>query len=459
MRRLLIIALLAFAVTGRSMAQPAAVPEPILNVTIDPPRVVVGQPATLRIDVLAPNYMTSPPELPGFQVRNAVTRQLQNTNLSEQRNGVTYAGVRFEFALYPQEPGAYAVADQTLKLKYAAEPPAVREVTLALPRVSFEAYIPDAAAGLDPFLAAIRLTIDQSIQRSSERLKVGDSVTRSITVRAEETPSMLLPPVALPAVDGLAVYAAQPGLQDKTEGRTDALTATRTDSATYILQRQGDYVLPPVDVRWWNAGKGRIETAHLDAVTLQVAANPDMDAARAGAPADRSRWATVAGFVLDHLNALIAAIAGLAALAWIAPRLARAIAARHRRRRAAYLQSEQFAFDMLRRVARRGDARASYFALLDWLRRFGPARTVNELTTAAHDPGLEREVTALETQLFANKQGEAAWSPRKFIRHVGTARRSLDRVTDRREAQAALPPINPRADRIQHRYQWRKPAR
>jgi hypothetical protein len=459
MRRLLIIAVLTLAVTGRGMAQQAAVPEPILNVTIDPPRIVVGQQTTLRIDVLAPNYMTSPPELPGFQVSNAVTRQLRNVNLSEVRNGASYGGVRFEFAIYPQEPGAYAVADQTLKLKYAAEPPAVREVTLALPRVAFEAYIPGDAVGLDPFVAASRLTVEQSTQRSSEQLKVGDSVTRSIIVRAEDTPSMLLPPVTFPAVDGLAVYPAQSLLQDKTEGRADALTAVRTDSATYILQRQGDYVLPPVDVRWWNAWQGRIETAHLDAVTLQVAANPGMEAARVGAPARRSGWAAVAGFVLDHWTGVIAAIAGVIALAWIAPRLARAIAARHRRRRAAYLQSEQFAFDMLRRAARSGDARTSYFALLDWLQRFAPARTVNELTTAAHDPVLEQEVTALETQLFANERGGADWSPQKFMRHVSTARRGLGRMTGRCEAQAALPPINPRADRIQPRHQWRKPAR
>ena len=69
---------------------------------------------------------------------------------------------------------------------------------------------------------------------------------------------MLLPPVTFPAVDGLAVYPAQPALQDKTEGRTDALTATRTDSATYILQWPGDFVLPAIDVCWWNAGEGRV---------------------------------------------------------------------------------------------------------------------------------------------------------------------------------------------------------
>ena len=118
--------------------------------TIDPPRVAVGQRTTLRIDVLAPNYMTSPPELPDFQIRNAVTRQLQSVNLSEQRNGMGYAGVRFEFAIYPQEPGSFAISDQKVKVKYAAEPPAVREEVLTLPRVAFAAFIPDAGDGHEP---------------------------------------------------------------------------------------------------------------------------------------------------------------------------------------------------------------------------------------------------------------------------------------------------------------------
>ena len=288
----------------RRLGAASSAPEPVLQVTIDPPRVVVGQRTTLRIDVLAPNYMTSPPELPGFQVRNAVTRQLQSVNLSEQRNGTSYAGVRFEFAIYPQEPGSFAISDQKVKVKYAAEPPAVREELLSLPRVSFDAFIPDAAADLNPYLAASQLTVEQSVQRSSDPLKVGDSITRIVTIQAEETPAMLLPPVTFPAVDGLAVYPAQPALQDKTEGRTDALTATRTDSATYILQRPGDYVLPAIDVRWWNAGEGRVETAHLDAVTMQVAANPAAET-RGNAPAARSNWAAIFDLIADHWVAAI----------------------------------------------------------------------------------------------------------------------------------------------------------
>ena len=320
MKSALAITVLAFAaaMACSAWAQQTTAPEPVLNVIVDPPRVVVGQKTTLRIDVLAPNYTTSPPELPGFQVRNAVTRQLQSVNLSEQRDGTNYAGVRFEFAIYPQEPGVFAISDQKVKVKYAAEPPAVREELLSLPRVSFDAFIPDAAADLNPYLAANQLRIEQSVQRSSEQLKVGDSITRIVTIKAEETPAMLLPPVTFPDVDGLAVYPGQPALQDKTEGRTDALTATRTDSATYILQRPGDYVLPAIDVRWWNAGEERVETAHLDAVTMQVAANPAVQPSGSGAPKARFDWAGIVDLIADHwLFALLATIvtAGLIRIA------------------------------------------------------------------------------------------------------------------------------------------------
>ena len=60
------------------------------------------------------------------------------------------------------------------------------------------------------------------------------------------------------------------------------LTSTRVDSATYMLQRPGDYLLPAIDIGWWKSAEGKVETAHLDAVPLQVAANPAAQGAGAG---------------------------------------------------------------------------------------------------------------------------------------------------------------------------------
>ena len=453
------MALLVLMLPLALRAQPNAAPAPIVRTTIDPPRVMVGQPTTLRVEVLAPNYMTSPPEMPSFQLRNAVTRQLQSVNTNEQQNGIQYAGVRFEFAIYPLEAGTFAITEQKLTIKYAAEPPATREAVVSLPRIEFESFIPDAAAGLHPFLAANNLTIAQAIQRSSEQLKVGDAVTRVITIEAEGTPAMLLPPTAFPAIDGLAVYPAQPSLQDKTVGRSDTLSSARVDSATYMLEKPGDYLLPAIDARWWNAGESRTEIAHLDAVRLQVAGNPAAEGSGAvNVGGVRQSLNSFFDFVADHWPLALIVLAILVLLAWLAPRLARTIALRRQEHREAWLQSESYFFDRLRHAARRGDARTAYFALLDWLQRLEPPHTVEAFKAVARDPALDHQISSLEHELFAPDHSDAAWSPHQLLRRISAARRGLRRKSVGR-ANASLPQLNPTQGRPAAARGRRMPAR
>jgi hypothetical protein len=455
----LILVALAFPV---ARAQTAA-PEPILRTMIDPQRVVVGQRATLRVDVLAPNYMTAPPDLPGFQVRNAVTRQLQSVNINDQRDGTTYAGVRFEFAIYPQEPGSYAVAGQRIVVHYAAEPPATRDAELTTPRMEFAAFVPDAAVALRPFVGATRLTVGQKVQRSSDQLMTGDAVTRTVTIKAEGTPAMLLPPQSFATVDGLALYPTQPSLEDHTDGRTDALTSMRVDSAVYMLQRPGDYILPAIDVSWWNIETKSIEHVHLDAVALQVAANPALPVSSGNEALFRWSWDSLIDFVADHWLVAILMLVALAGLAWIAPRTARAIVARYRWRREAYLRSEAWSFAQFRRAARQGNVKATYFALLDWLHRFGPLApdpSLETLKAAARDDALDEQIGSIEGQLFASDHRTGNWSPTRLERRVGAARITLQRQAARAEPALPLPQqLNPVGSRTAPVERFRPPAR
>lgn len=436
----------ALLLQPHAFAQQPVTPEPIVQVTVDPPRVVVGQPVTLRILVLAPNYMTSPPELPGFQVRNAVTRQLQSVNTSDQRDGVSYAGVQYEYAVSPQEPGTYAVSDQTVGIKYAAVPPATRALTVALPRVSFEAFIPDAAAGLRPFVSAQKLAAEQQIKRSSDPLKAGDAVTRLVTITAEGTPAMLLPPLQFLSVEGLQLYPAQPVLQDKTEGRTDVLTATRIESATYMLERPGTYSLPAIEIGWWNQTEGKVERIHLEAVAFTVAATPGITGE---APVGRSglatTWGGIRDAVADHWLMVLLAAVIVAGLALIAPRAIQRAAADHRRRQDVYRRSETFAFRRLRRAIARRDAGQAYFALLDWVPRLdaASATTAADFRAAARDPVLDGQIGALEATLFGDRRSAAAWSPSKMAHHLIAARRNLRRRLPRGHSTGLPPSINP----------------
>jgi oxygen tolerance protein BatD len=437
--------LVAVLATVAAIAQQAAEPEPILRATVDPPRVVVGQRATLRVDVLAPNYMTAPPEKPEFQIRNAVTRKLQSVNLSEQQDGTSYAGVRYEFAIYPQEEGSFAIADQKITVKYAARPPQTREATLSVRQIALEAFIPEAAAQLDPFVAATRLTIEQNVQRSSDPLKVGGSVIRTVTIEAEGTPAMLLPPTAFPPVDGLTLYPAQPSLQDHIDERTDVLSASRVDTGTYMIERAGEYLLPAVTIRWWNAGSGKVEIARLDTIDLRALDDP----AAVRAPAAQTRATgrdSVIDLVARRWPAMLIVSAMLMGLLWLLPGIVRSARDWCRARRDAYLASESRAFSSLRTAARHRDAARTYSALLLWLERFepvAPSHTIKALTVQAQDAVLAREIEALEQKLFGQTEG-AEWSARALVGALRTARRRLLRQAAQTDKAQPLPQqLNP----------------
>ncbi|HYC18149.1 MAG TPA: BatD family protein [Pseudolabrys sp.] len=410
-------------------AQPVATPEPVVTVTIDPQRVIVGQKATLVVTVLAPNYMPAPPALPDFQVRNVVTRPLGAINQVEQREGVSYAGVRYEFALFPQEPGNFAIAGEKIGVTYAAEPPQTRTTTIEVPRLVFEGFIPEAAQDLDPFIAAPRLTIEQSMTRSAQDLKVGDSVTRTVTLKADGTPAMLLPPVTFARVDGLTLYPAQPTLNENLDRRTSALSATRVDDATYMLEKPGDYTLPAIEFAWLNVSTGKIEHASADAIALHVADNPALRASGLiEADVAGWNWQAPVDFALDHRLLLSVILVVLAVGAWYAPTTARSIRQDLARRQLAYLNSEAWSFARLRASFHQGDPEKMYLALLGWLERFvpqAPFHTIEALKRAARDPLLDHEIASFETNLFGPRRNASSWSPRRLLSRISRARRRL----------------------------------
>ena len=434
MRRALPLLALALLAPVAS-AQQTTAPEPIVTVTVNPPRVVVGQQVTVKMMVLAPNYMPSPPVLPDFQIRNAVTRGLGNVNQSETRDGVSYAGILYEAAVFPQEVGSYAFAGGKVTVTYAADPPQTRTVAIEMPRVAFEAFIPEAARDLDPFVSASSLALEQKVERSSQDLKVGDSIKRTITVKVAGTPAMLVPPPAFGKIDGLALYPDEPVLQDNLDRRSSVLSGTRTDAATYMLQRAGDYTLPAIDFAWWNARDSKIERARGDAVMVHVADNPALQASAPGEPSGASwDWHAPVFWLLDHWLLTVIALLLAGAVTWFVPAAVREIRERMAARRSAYLASEAWSFAQLRSAIHGHDPQKAYFALLGWLDRLTPAQR-----QSARDPLLDREIDSIESNLFGPQNaGIAAWSPRRLLKRVTAARRRL-----RRSGAAVSAPVLP----------------
>jgi hypothetical protein len=445
MKSALGVIILLFA-PALAMAQTVS-SQPVVRSILKPAQVVVGQPTTLVVEVLAPNYMTKPPIMPDFQIRNAITRSGSTLNMSDRQGEVSYAGIHYEFLIYPQEAGLYAVPAQTITVTFADNPPHTRQAEVQVPAVNFEAVIPDAARDLDPFVSATGLSLQQEIHPSSESLKVGDAITRIVTIKAEGAPAMLLPPPTFAPVAGARIYRSEPRLNDQFDQREDVLTSTRTDSVTYMLEAAGTVTLPALNVAWWNVKDQKIDRVRADSQLFTVTGGPpaaQVISKQGGLSAPR-RFVL---FMLEHWRVMLSTTVALALLIWAAPPVLRYLDRFLRQRREVYRQSETFAFRELRRIARRGDPRLTYRALLFWLSRFEPAapsRTIRALIAWARDPSLERETAALEHRLFATESTSDKWSGRPLIRAIGSVRRRAGLQRPQWATTHSLPvDINPR---------------
>ena len=182
---------------------------------------------------------------------------------------------------------------------------------------------------------------------------------------------------------------------------------------------------------------------------------------RGSAPAVRSNWTAIVDLIADHwLSVLLAALV-VAGLIRVAPGVVRGIAGYHRRRQQAYEQSEAFAFSRFRHAVRHRDAKAAYFAMLDWLPHVGaatPDHTVEAFKVAAGDP-VDREIDAIEAELFAAQRDAGRWSRHQLLHRVSAARRRL-RPREGRSGKMRLPQqLNPVGPSSASAHRGRKPAR
>lgn len=445
MRRLAVLLLVASAApTG------AQEPGPVVRARVEPPdEVMVGEPARVVVDVLTPTWFLAPPQFPTLDVPGAlVVFEEHGVNLNESIEGTSYSGLQRDYLVYPMREGPFTIPPFEVTVVYAVEAKPSPPTPLPTKPLSFEATVPAAARGLGYFVSARRLDLRQALDPQPKGLAVGGALRRTVTITAEEAFGMMLPPVSTPAIAGLSVYPDPPRVEDRGGERGQARVGRRVESITCRLEREGDYELPAIQIAWWDLGAKQMRKARLPAVAFSVAPAPARadeiplppeDQATATPPLEpRIRWSTV----FSWAGLLVVA---LAALAWVLPPLARCVlrararAAESRQRR---LDSEPAWFARVRRAAARGDAAATYRALLGWAQRFRPTGfgTLGAFLAEADDAELAREIGRLEESLYGAAAPTTAWAGHRLVPRLEARRRAL-RVPA--ATRVGLGPLNP----------------
>ena len=221
------------------------------------------------------NASLSEPELADG---DAVVEKLGDDREYEtQRNGVRYGVIERSYAIYPQQSGRLSIKPivfqgQIVDRKRSVFDPFAQSTRAK--RLQSKAIllniksIPQAAQG-SQWLPAKDLNLAEEWPDPLE-FKVGEPVTRTITLKAEGLTAAQLPKIDSKVPEGIKLYPDQPALND--DKKTDEIIGTRQEKIAMIPTQAGDFTLPAIEIPWWNTKQDRQEVARVPARTIHVLA-------------------------------------------------------------------------------------------------------------------------------------------------------------------------------------------
>ncbi|MBV7476268.1 BatD family protein [Pseudomonas sp. PDM31] len=413
-----------------------------IDASLDQSSVYVQAQAILTLRIYHSVSLYDDSSLPPLQIPDARIEQLGESRTYEKDiDDVRHGVIEMRYAIYPQHSGELIIPAQVFNAALVEAQPAPNAASQGpksgkLMRISStELLLTVMAKPLTypadaPWLPARSLTLSESWNPEPDHAQVGDSLTRSLTVKAEGLASTQLPPLPGTEVAGLRRYPDQPvvGHQNSERG----LVGSREDREALVPTRTGAIELPAVEVVWWNTFEDHLEHSSLPARTLHVAANPSLvvDTPAGAAPVEASvdsatlwRW---------QLSTLVLACTTLLGFGlWWRGRWQPAVL-----RTAQTGPSPRTVLDDLKRACQANDSHATRQALDAWARQ--QPETLADM--AARFVPLSDALDGLNGALYSatgqHWQGDELW---RAIKAIPIAERVQDPVGD-----SGLPPLYPK---------------
>lgn len=130
------------------------------------------------------------------------------------------------------------------------------------------------------WLPAEDLIIKDSWAGEPPELKVGEPVTRILTLQAKGLAGSQIPDITIPKPQSMKSYFEKPKSETKTDGNT--VYGIQHIEISYIPDRKGQAVIPEVKVDWWDVNKKMQRTFILPEWNLNVA--PDLSSTAGDKP-------------------------------------------------------------------------------------------------------------------------------------------------------------------------------
>lgn len=240
--------------------------------TKEAPKFSVNEQVILYIEVATPRWFTGGTRIGSVEIPNVIAKQRNQlaTNYTERKGGQTWSRQRWEITLYPQASGQFVIPPVAVGVQVSAPDGSKVAGTLYTQPIKFEASMPSGLLSDDSaWFTATKVSVDQKWTTSNDELKVGDAITRTITINAQDSLSVLLPDLL--SNDSTASYQAypQPNRLDDKQTRGD-YQSSRIEESVYVIQQGGEFTLPEHKFQWWDSKSKALETVVIEGKTFKA---------------------------------------------------------------------------------------------------------------------------------------------------------------------------------------------
>ena len=199
-----------------------------------------------------------------------------------ERAGVGLEGVRQRYSVFPERSGPLVIPEATVRVSVRGQAPGDRAQVLRIvssPMTIDVAPMPDSYPSNSAWFPAEDVTLRDEWPEATD-LAVGKPIDRVLKVTARGAPASAIPPLVARSPDAFRSYPAPAELNERADG---AVIGERVERRTLIPTSAGAFVVPSVEVVWWNTRTDTLATTIAPVKRLTVMgstppANPERPA-------------------------------------------------------------------------------------------------------------------------------------------------------------------------------------
>ncbi|MDA1342869.1 MAG: BatD family protein [Proteobacteria bacterium] len=219
-------------------------------------------------------------ELSEPELADAVIEKLgEDSSFNTAVNGVSYLVTERKYAIFPQKSGVMNVKPLSLMAAVIVNSqPDLRDffgsrMTKNKRVLSKEVIlnvkpVPASFTGKD-WLAAGKIELSQEWSGDIQQMKVGEPLTRTLTLRGIGTTVGQLPELNSIKTDAnFKAYPDQPVLNE--QKLLNGITSSRQEKIAIIPSTVGKHILPAIEIPWFNTKSQTVEIARLPETNINV---------------------------------------------------------------------------------------------------------------------------------------------------------------------------------------------